>query len=102
MQTSGHLLYDVRSHQFGGGIDSVEGRHVVERAIAEGRHHRGERGLDGVKVAQETVGIKPLALHPHHHLPVVPVHGLANPGHDDGVGGGKAGSDGEFVHADEE
>ena len=91
MQTSGHLLYDVRSHQFGGGIDSVEGR-----------HHRGERGLDGVKVAQETVGIKPLALHPHHHLPVVPVHGLANPGHDDGVGGGKAGSDGEFVHADEE
>lgn len=52
------LVGDVLGEMFGGGVELIEGRDVVEVGIREGLADLGEGVFDQVKIAQESLGIE--------------------------------------------
>jgi len=79
-ESGGEAVGDVAGHLLGRGVEARERLDLVEVGVAKGGDDLIERGLQGVKVAQQAVGIQGLAGDNDGDAPVVAVERLAPPG----------------------
>lgn len=73
--------------EFGGGVERIEGRGVVEVLVGEGMADVDELCLDGVEVAEEAVVIEGLSGDGRGGDEVVAVDGFVSAEDVEGVGG---------------
>jgi hypothetical protein len=98
VETGGKLIGNVLGDELGGGVGCIEGGDLVEALVRKGIADLDEDVVDGVKIAEEPIGVEGVAEDCGFGDEVVPVEGFLGVGDGKRMGGTELVGDGDGVH----